>query len=734
MSWFNLSQPDAGRREPEGAAAAATARRRRSRRIWLGVTLAVLLTALIAGMAAWRARQGHDAGPSWAPRPREVGGLRAIATSSTTGYSLYTAHGPVGFLPGVDLGATTPGRQPGELAITAGDYRRWLNEMGWFGIRAVRIYTIHPPAFYNSLAAYDRAHPGAPIYLVQGVYLPNDIYLQKGDLYDPVATATFRQELRDASAAVHGTLVRAPRRGRASGRWTADVSQWTAGWIIGVEWDPAAVASTDRRNRDAPAVIGRYFRSTPTATPTERWIAARMNDIAAAEASSGWTVPIAFANWPAADPLHHPNEPNPREDSVAVDADHVLPTPNWPGGTFASYHVYPYYPDFLRYQPSLQHFMVDGHLDPYAAYLRALQLHHRGVMPVMITEFGVPSSLGSAHTGTLGRSQGDHPERDAMQADAQMLREIHDLGLAGGFIFEWTDEWYKKTWNTQLHQLPLERVELWHDPFTNEQYFGLVATDPLGTGPAPAVIYRNAAAPAAGAGDIREVTAWTDESYIHLAVRFARSPTGTLTVGLDTGAGITGPPPGSGDRDADYALVLDLARRTGQAWVADRLDPDPIDYAPIPAGARPAAQGGWRPLELVTDKPWLLPVTHRQTAMEFNDAGLLRYGYWTPGRPGYSNLALWHLDGTALSLRIPWAMAGISDPSSHQALVPLGMGRATSVTIKGIGITIASDGGPVQAVGTVRWHDWQSVRYRERIKPGAAAVRSAFAAVSGTRR
>jgi hypothetical protein len=718
---------------PAGAAGVTAAGvRRRSRRIWLSVTLAALLAASLSGAAAWLARAGNAQGISWAPRPREMAGLRAVATSNASRYSLHTAHGAVRFLPGVDLGATTPGHQPGELSITAADYRRWLNEMGWFGVRAVRIYTIHPPAFYSALAAYDLAHPSAPIYLIQGVYLPNDIYLQKGNLYDSVATRTFRQELRDASAAVHGTLVRGHTPGRASGKWTADVAQWTAGWIIGVEWDAFAVASTDRRNPFAPAVRGRYFHSTPNATPTERWLAARMNDMATAEAATGWTVPIAFANWPTIDPLRHPNEPNPREDMVGVDANHVLPTPNWPGGTFASYHAYPYHPNFLRYQPSLRHVILSGYVDPYLAYLRALQHHHQGVMPVMITEFGVPSSLGSAHAGTLGRSQGNHTELEAMQMDAQILRDIHDLGMSGAFIFEWTDEWYKKTWNTQFHQLPADRLALWHDTFTNEQYFGLVATDPLGTGPGPSTIYRNAGAGTADAGSVRQVTAWTDESYIHLTVLFARAPAGALTVGLDTIPGIIGPPPpGSGDRHAADALALDLTRRTGQAWVRDRLDSDRIDYAPIPAGARPAPQDGWRPLELVTDKPWLLPLTRRHTPMRFNNVGLLRYGYWTPGRPSCSNLALWNVDGTALRLRIPWAMAGISDPSSHQALIPQGLFRATSVMIPGIGLTISTGGRHVRNTGTVRWNNWQSVRYRERVKAGAAAVRAAFSAVSG---
>src|SRR5579859_1152757 len=198
-----------------------------------------------------------------------------------------------------------------------------------------------------------------------------------------------------------------------------------------------------------------------------------MNDTATAVAATGWAAPIAFANWPTADPLHHPNEPNPREDMVGIDANHVLPTRNWPGGTFASFHVYPYYPDFLQYQPSLQNFTYGGKKDPYAGYLHDLLLHFKGHMPVMITEFGVPSSLGSAHNAPLGRTQGDHTEQQAMQTDAQLMEMMRKLGMAGGFVFEWTDEWYKRTWNTQIHQIPADRLSLWHDVFTNEQYFGV---------------------------------------------------------------------------------------------------------------------------------------------------------------------------------------------------------------------------------------------------------------------
>jgi hypothetical protein len=207
----------------------------------------------------------------------------------------------------------------------------------------LRIYTIHPPRMYEELRSYNEAHPAAPIYLMQGVYLPDESYVQTGDLYTRGPTKAFSDELRDASDAVHGRLQRRVSRGHASGSWKADVSAWVAGWIVGVEWDPRAISASDRRNVAAPDFHGRFFSSVSDdteTTPTERWIAARMDELATAEAAKGCSAPIAFVNWPTADPLH-PHEPLAREDLVGVDANHVAASAAWPGGTFASFHAYP---------------------------------------------------------------------------------------------------------------------------------------------------------------------------------------------------------------------------------------------------------------------------------------------------------------------------------------------------------------------------------------------------------
>ena len=515
---------------------------------------------------------------SWAPAPRLAGGVSVVATAGNGRYALHTKHGDVPFLAGVNLGATTPGHQPGELAITAAQYRRWFVEMGEVGFRSVRIYTIHPPAFYSELARYNRLHPRAPLYLIQGVYLPDETYNEKPrGLYDPDVDGAFGREIVDAVKAVLGELRRAPARGRAEGRWTADIGPYVAGWIIGVEWDPYGTDTTDRANRGAPATRGTYFRSTPDATPTERWIARHLETLARLERTRGFSMPLAFTNWPTTDPLEHPTEPLPQEDLVGVDANNVQPTKAWPAGTFASYHAYPYYPDFQRHEPALKNYRLDGRRDPYAGYLAALRKHH-GPTPVMVTEFGVPSSIGYAHEGPLDRDQGGHTEEEAMAIDAELLRLIKRQGLSGAFVFAWIDEWFKFTWNTLPRHAPMaERRQLWHDPWTNEQWFGIKANDAGPAEPLGRVVQESR-------DEVREIRLATDPSWLHLRIHLDNPPAGTVRLEFD----VVPEPAGR----SDYAIVLDVAAGTGQAYVRPELDLLSLDSRRCPRASCSARATG----------------------------------------------------------------------------------------------------------------------------------------------
>ncbi|RBY77438.1 hypothetical protein DQ239_11200 [Blastococcus sp. TF02-09] len=653
-------------------------------------------------------------GTSWAPAPVQLDGLTAVAGTVGDEYRLHTADGDVTFLPGVNLGPTIPGHQPGELAIDAATYRRWFALMGDMGIRVVRIYAVHRPDFYRELRTYNLAHPDAPLYLMAGVYLPDESYVQTRNLHLPGPTAAFDAELVDAVAAVHGDLSRPDTPGHASGTWDADVSAWTAGWIVGAEWDPVASSASDTRNPGAPPVAGRWFTSSAEATPTERWITARLETLAAAQVSRGAVAPVAFVNWSTTDPLRHPDEPIPEEDLAQIDANAARPTAAWQGGYFASYHAYPYFPDFLRYEPALA---AAGNGDAYAGYLRALKQHHAG-LPVVISEFGVPSSLGSAHTGPGGRDQGDHSEQEAVRTDAAMLRTIADAGLAGGLLFSWTDEWFKFTWNTRQRHVPADRRQLWHDPLTNEQWFGLLAQDPE---PSPDAV------PIRLAVDDVELTVRTDPGWVHLELRLPEEPVGALDLAFDVvpgGASVL--PDGTADAVSDAAVHLDPAAGTGQVLVRRELDPVLLDF---PAGEQPdRGADPWVPAQLTTNRPLTVPTTGEQLPAEFFDVGRLQAGPMDPADPGYDSRNTIAVSGRTVTLRLPWSLLGFSDPSSRQALIPSGP-RGTSVDVDRVGVALVLDGERLD-LGTFTWEPWNRVYSSERVKAGVQEWVDAVADVS----
>ena len=159
-----------------------------------------------------------------------------------------------------------------------------------------------------------------------------------------------------------------------------------------------------------------------------------LDHTAAEDAARGWSRPLTFTNWLTLDPLDHSDyEPLP----TRISSRSTRPTSRRPTHgraasspattrtrtTRTSSRTRPEYQEYAR--PG------DGVVDPYSGYLHALRAYH-GDQAVMVTELGVPSSLGVAHSGPLGRDQGNHSEEEALAMDAQMLRDLKEEGYAGG--------------------------------------------------------------------------------------------------------------------------------------------------------------------------------------------------------------------------------------------------------------------------------------------------------------
>lgn len=636
----------------------------------------------------------------------EADGVKQVSTVKDANLAVYDGtRWKTQFWDGVNLGASLPGHSPGELVPTKQDYLRWFGQMKEMNVDSVRVYTILDPVFYEALKEFNSKQK-EPLWLVQGVWSPEEKLIGENEegrnAYDPDIVKTFEGEISDAVAAVHGDADLPKRPGHASGRYRKDVSEYILGWMVGTEWYPYAVQATNKANRSMAPYSGEYFEAKSEASPFESWLAGLLDHLAKEEMKYGWQHPVSFTNWATTDPLSHPNEPLEQEDLVSVDPMHVDATPAWKAGYFAQYHVYPYYPDFLRYQPDYQTYRkANGEIDPYAGYLNDLRAHHEGI-PLLIGEFGIPTSRGMAHRGPLGRNQGYHTEEEQGKMNASLLEDIRSEGLDGGMLFEWTDEWFKFTWNTVELELPGIRRDMWRNRLTNEENFGLMSME---AGPEDRQILvdgktkdwekrqkglvdrvsglfsKEAAGVSQSEYEDFSLSTTHDEAYVYLLLKKRKGdwkfPEDKVNVGFGTLQDGSEQPkptpnlafPGGGIqfllqmKGEDESRIMVNSAYDQHTWLYANND---LDIIPSPPNDSPKASvGDFLPWKLMLSRGLFLPQTNKRVPPEEIEVGKMREGITDPASPDFNNLSDWYVKGDVLEIRIPWMLLGFTDPSQH---------------------------------------------------------------------
>ena len=378
------------------------------------------------------------------------------------------------FIKGINLGIAVPGTQPGELAATAEDYRRWFSLIKDAGYNTVRLYTLHFPRFYQELQAYNLQNPQNPLLVLQGIWLEENS--TSSDLYD--LTGSFDQEIGEVVSAVHGDITLPVRAGKAYGDFNTDISPWVIGFLAGREIFPDEVMETNQAHTGDTGYAGVFF-SLQEGEPTEVWMTRRLDSLQQYEYAQYGTVrPTGFATWPTLDPLFHPTEHvlvGSSEDREQIDLADLVPSES-SAGFFVGYHAYPYYPDFIIQDP---YYLAESDAwgpNNYLGYLKDLKAHYLNV-PLLIAEFGVPSSWGSGHQSPSGMHHGGLSEEEQGEYTLRMFDNIEECGAAGGVQFSLIDEWFKQTWITNPYSDKQYR-HLWHNLTSPEQNFGILSYAP----------------------------------------------------------------------------------------------------------------------------------------------------------------------------------------------------------------------------------------------------------------
>lgn len=577
------------------------------------------------------------------------------------------------FINGINLGIALPGKQPGETYIPEEYYKRWFELLGENKINVIRIYTLHRPHFYKALQDYNLAHEKNPIYVFHGVWLS-----YKGEVSLTSHTEEFKQEIEDNVKAIHGEIEIPERLGKAYGNYSYNVSPWILGWIIGREIEPAELKATDgefnatdiydkNNNIDYE---GEYFKIYDV-PPSTAWIVQMIDYLAKYEKEQyNNERPISFSSWPTLDPLKHPSEVT-QEDVAELDLYKIQKNKS-NTGYFASYHAYPYYPEFIDTDSKYQGYKDSYGPNPYLGYLTELRDKYKtNNIPLFIAEYGVPSSLGNAKYSDSGMNHGGLSEKQQGEYSVRMINDMYELGLAGGAYFSLYDEWWKNCWITEPLTFPRDRYRLWHDVTNAEENYGLLTFQPntLIKEKLNITNYATSTIPY-----LKEVYASVDAQYFSLDVYLENDFTEKFYVAFDTydyNIGehklLNGEIINMG---AELLLEVDLINNTANLYVTDDYDLKGIWFE----NPDIITTKDWH-TEDSTDGVWnLVTWQNRQEytdgegiyhPKQFQEIGKLKLRN-NSDEP--SNLDSVIKEWKRIYIRIPWVLLQFSDPSQNHIL------------------------------------------------------------------
>lgn len=634
-------------------------------------------------------------------------------------------------LKGINLGSSPPGYFPGEIsyAISGEMYEKWISRIAGAGFNSIRVYTLHPPVFYEKLAEHNQRNPSHPLLLFQGIWLEEVEDASASGSYDLISRIPhFSSGIREVINCIHGNSEIAFRPGKAYGSYLTDVSRWTAGFIIGREISSQEIDSTDAFHSGMTSYKGDQY-SINGASASEVFVTRMLDETATYESKTYSTGrPVSFSSWPTLDPLAHPTETYTDEDKASFDIMKISGK-DTKAGLFASYHAYPYYPNFISQEPSYRMYNDMQGRNSYLGYLNDLKLHYSGV-PLVIGEFGVPSSWGSAHQSYSNMHHGGYSEKQQGEKNLRLMNNIINAGCAGGFMFSWIDEWFKPTWIVgYLEALGFESDgnliptrQLWHNLASPEQNFGLISFEQTNP-PAFEVLQTDKTG-----SPVKTIKAAHDNSYFLLDIE-TDSPLAegdTIMVAFDTygrNRGESVLPDGSYlVNRSEFLLSIFISEDSAlyhvtAAYDMNGLTPrfDLADHSVQKFSSINTDGAPWNVMNWINDG-FLF------TSQEIGRMPVENAFDFTAGQRA---VVAW--GGNRLKVRIPWTLLYFHDPTQLKVIDGAvsddgGYSYKTGTVLSdGIAVSVCRDGTVTSAVNRYIWPSWLivppvTVREKESLK------------------
>jgi len=549
------------------------------------------------------------------------------------------------FVKGMNIGTAIPGIPEGSFPEDTAIYSEWLEKIGQMNANTIRVYTLMPSGFYRALDIYNTNHQDKPLYLLQNISPSSEP--PSGDLLNQEYNAAYKQAIQDTINAVHGNARLKTKDGMSSDLYMNDVSGYILGFLVDPGLTPHKVKTTDQAH-PSYNYSGDYVSSGLDATPTESWLASLSDQIFQYEQSNyNMQHPAAITSIPELDILEHTaSNPETLDDAVSVDINHIVISSKVISGFFGAYNVFPDHPAFIAGETK------EAKPD-YAGYKQYLNrfMSTQKKYPVLISEFGLSTSLGSSQISPSGNKDGQNSEAEQGEGIVAMMNIIKDSGSMGGLVYEWADQWGKSSRFSSSLMIPYEHGSLWHNVIDPAQRYGILAIE----SPTPTEY----AMTLRGTDPLRAISYAANESYFYITAEFSELPEfdqKNIMIYLDTvdrknGEYMLAPDVNENWSGAEFNISIQNTKQA-ELLVIPQYNASKGSYF-----TSVSSNGIYEKMMRQLSKAYQTP-EGKTVPAAYEDGSTLNVGSFD------NNSSHFYFEGKTLYLRIPWASLNFTDPSS----------------------------------------------------------------------
>lgn len=600
--------------------------------------------------------------------------------ASSNGYFYQNKNGKSAdllYIKGVNMGLTEAQTSLDNSNISYDTFMNWFEEIKDMNANTVRVFSIMNPNFYKALYDFNKKNSSSPLYLIQGIWFSEDLMYQLTDALesDEIIISAFKKACKETVDIIHGNSSDTVYGEFSPAIYDKDVSKYTVGYILGLEYPADFVIETNASHPDKANYNGKYLETKSGSTPFEAFLANVGDYLVDCETSAyNSQTPVAFLNWQVLDTITHTNEPYKEEnDAVSVNTENITAKSNYYPGLFAAVDVYPYYPEFMNYEEKYTSYTDEkGEKDNHRAYLNDLKTQYS--VPLLIAEYGLSTSRGKAHLGLNGYDQGGLNEDEQAKLVSKMTNDIALEGCAGGLVFEWADEWFKSTWNINMYY-PDDPTKRTQNLSSAEQSYGILWYDTSTSYPD---------------GDLSEwknaykvndnLKVMYDANYMHLLL--------TLPDGFDTSKDTFFVPistNGTGSKfskkynlkfsdNADFLLVFNGKDNT--RILCDKAQ-DVFHYkfgvirkvfGTSQSKAYKQNTGEYDKINTFVSNEIIVPSTNERIEPRYYEGGLLKFGNANPDSSDYDSSADFYYNGNTVEIRIAWYLLNVMNPTTKACI------------------------------------------------------------------